>query len=157
MKNKEFKIGKKTEDNFKKLFLQTIDATKEEDIKEHWDVKVLLNDKEVKIDVKSIKKLNRYDVVYNENFHWVELKNVRGEDGWLYGDSDLIAFEIEEYFILVGRLKLKRFIEKKVKNKEITYSKTLYTKYQRKGRKDIIVLTKTIDLIMISYDIIKKF
>jgi hypothetical protein len=156
MKNKEFKIGKETEKNFKKLFLETIDATKEQDIKEHWDIKVLLDEKEVKIDVKSIKKLNRYDVVYNENFHWVELKNVNGDHGWLYGDSDLIAFEIEEYFILVGRLKLKKFIESKVKDQEITNSKTIYTKYQRKGRKDIIVLVKTIDLMILSYDIIKK-
>lgn len=156
MNNKEFKIGKKTEGDFKKLFLETIDATKEQDIKEHWDIKVLLDGKEVKIDVKSMKKINRNDTVFNENFHWVELKNVRGDDGWLYGDSDLIAFEIEEYFILVGTLRLKKFIEKKVKDKEITNTKTLYTKYQRKGREDVIVLAKTIDLIILSYDIIKK-
>ncbi len=161
--DKQIFDGDTSEKNFKKLFLTAIKATKDEDIKEHWDLKVPINNEYVKVDVKSIKRLNRYDILPNENIHWVELVNVRGDKGWLYGDSDIIAFETEDYFILVGTLKLRRFIEKKLgynpqKNHNIQTSKNkiIYEPYQRSGRKDIVLMVKTIDLMHIRYISIKK-
>jgi len=92
---KEFK---KVEDKFAEVIKQfgdTSKSTKEEDIHEHWDVKL-----DIKFDVKAIKKTNRYDNEPNENIHWVELKNVRGNKGWLYGDANYFAFETEDYWII---------------------------------------------------------
>lgn len=164
MKNeKEVNSGNKSELTFKKLFLTSIKATKEQDMKDHWDIMVNLDNKAVKIDVKSIKKENRNDILPNENYHWVEITNVNGDTGWLYGDSDLIAFEVEDYFVLVGTLKLRKFLERKmgyisseIENIEVVHNKSPYSFYQRKGRKDIVVRVKTIDLIYISYLMIKK-
>ena len=86
MNNKEFVIGKLKEDDFAKLFNDSIASTKDEDMYLHWDLKI-----EAKIDVKSLKKQSREDVMYNENFHWVETQNVRGDKGWLYGEADFFA------------------------------------------------------------------
>ena len=56
----------------------------------------------VKVDVKALKRTNRNDNDVDENIHWVEIRNVRGKKGWLYGDSGLIAFETKDYFVFVG-------------------------------------------------------
>ena len=120
-------------------------STDEEDMKEHWDLKL-----EIRYDVKAMKKVRRSDAFPNENIHWVELKNVNGELGWLYGDANKFSFETEDYWIEVDKIKLQDFIKSKCKNKERCNSPELYKLYQREGRKDMITLVKTIDLIFIS-------
>ena len=151
MNNKEFIIGKISENEFAKLFTNVTPSTKEHDMYEHWDLKVT-----TKIDVKSIKKENRYDIVYNENFHWVELKNVHGKLSWLYGEADFFSFETNDYWILVDKFKLQEFIKTKMIDKKLGKSKDPYELYQRDNRKDVIVKVKTIDLIYISTKLIKK-
>jgi hypothetical protein len=158
MMHKEFSEGKITEKQMAKLFLKATESSKEQDIKEHWDLEVLYKDDLKKIDVKGLKKQNRYDPFPNENFHWVELENVLGgkNSGWVYGKADYIAFETNDYWIMVDRLALVNFIEKKVVGKIIEKTKDPYTLYQRSGRKDVVVKVKTIDLIRICDDILNK-
>lgn len=151
MNNKEFIIGKLTEAEFANLFTNVTPSTKEQDMYEHWDLKLT-----TKIDVKAIKKENRYDTVYNENFHWVEIKNVHGKLSWLYGEADFFAFETEDYWILVDKLKLQEFMKIKMTGKKVGKVKDPYELYQRDGRKDVIVKVKTIDLIYLSTKQIKK-
>jgi len=151
MNNKEFIIGKLKEKDFANLFEDVSLPKKEEDIYEHWDLKI-----ETKIDVKSLKKESRGDLTYNENFHWVELKNVLGKLSWLYGKADYFAFETEDYWIMVDKLSLQEFIEQRCKGKSVGSSKDPYELYQRKNRKDVIVKVKTLDLIFISTKIISK-
>jgi hypothetical protein len=151
MNNKEFIIGKLSETEFSKLFTNVTPSTKEQDIYEHWDLKLTTN-----IDVKAIKKENRGDVVYNENFHWIELKNVRGKLGWLYGEADFFAFETNDYWVLVEKLKLQDFIKTKMVGKEVGKIKDPYELYQRDGQKDVIVKVKTIDLIYIAVKMLNK-
>jgi hypothetical protein len=152
MNNKEFIIGKLGEDEFAKLFTNVTSSTKEQDMYEHWDLKLT-----TKIDVKTIKKENRYDTVYNENFHWVEIKNVNGKLSWLYGEADYFAFETNDYWIVVDKLKLQEFIKTKMVGKLVGKSKDPYELYQRDNRKDVIVKVKTIDLIYIATKLIKKY
>jgi len=151
MKNKEFIIGKLSESDFAKLFTNVTPSDKEQDMYEHWDLEIL-----TKIDVKSIKKENRYDNVYNENFHWVELKNVHGKLSWLYGKADFFAFETNDYWIIVEKTRLQDFIKEKMAGKKVGKSKDPYELYQRDNRKDVIVKVKTIDLIYISTRLLKK-
>ena len=120
----------------------------EEDIHEHWDFCV-------KYDVKMIKRKKR-DQDYDENIHWVELKNVNGDKGWLYGEADYFSFEIIDYWIVVKREDLAEFIAEKCAQKQWSNSPSLYKLYQRNGRKDVITMVKTIDLMYISADIVKK-
>lgn len=155
---KEFSEGKITEKQMAKLFVKVVESSKEQDIKEHWDLEVSYKGAFKKIDVKGLKKQNRYDPFPNENFHWVELENVLGgkHSGWVYGKADYISFETTDYWIMVDRLVLVNFIEKKVVGKTIEKTKDPYTLYQRNGRKDVVVKVKTIDLIRICDDILNK-
>lgn len=149
--HKEFTTGKLTEESFAKLFDKTINATKDQDIHEHWDLKI-----ETKIDVKGMKRQDRFDDNASEIFHWVELKNVLGKLSWLYGDADYFAFETENYWIIVEKKSLQNFIEEKCKGKEVGKKKDPYELYQRDGRKDVVVKVKTIDLMYIATKVIKK-
>lgn len=151
MDNKEFAIGKLKEEEFAKLFTDVTPSLKEEDMYEHWDLKF-----DVKIDVKSIKKQSRSDITYNENFHWVEVKNVRGKLSWLYGKADYFAFECEEYWVIVEKDRLQVFMREKCKGKKVGKCKDPYELYQRDNRKDVVVKVKTIDLIYLSTKLIKK-
>ena len=162
-KEKQIADGKKAEKKLKELFTNTVKANKKQDIFEHWDLQVEINGEMVKVDVKALKRTNRNDTEVDENIHWVEIRNVRGNKGWLYGDSGLIAFETKDYFIFVGTLKLRRFLERKLKytpetidDIQVTNSKDLYMPYGRYGRKDIIVKVKTLDLMHIKYISIQK-
>jgi len=133
------------------MFSEFKQASKEEDMYEHWDIKMSL-----KVDVKAMKKIHRQDKSANENIHYVELKNVNGKKGWLYGDADYFAFETEDYFVMVSKVKLQEFIANKCKNKELCSYPQLYKLYSRDGRQDMVTLVKTIDLIYISDKIIDK-
>ena len=75
--------GKEIEKQFAKQFATTSFSNDNEDIHEHWDFKL-----ESKFDVKDVKKINRNDISTNEFYHIVEIKNVNGELGWLYGDAN---------------------------------------------------------------------
>lgn len=159
----QIKQGKEAEKNFLKIFPLIKKASKHEDIHGHWDVMVEIDGGSVKVDVKGIKNDDRFDPYPNENINWVEIQNADGNTGWLYGDSDVIAFETDEYFILVGTLKLRRFLEKKmgytqdtIKDIKPNHVKDPYVFFQRKDRKDILVKVKTIDLMHIKYRSIEK-
>jgi hypothetical protein len=134
-----------------KIFSKVEYSTKDQDIYEHWDVKM-----SIKVDVKAMKKINRSDEESNENIHYVELKNVHGNNGWLYGDADYFAFETEDYFVMVSKVKLQEFIANKCRNKQLCDSPELYKLYTRKDRMDVITLVKTIDLLYLSDKIVKK-
>lgn len=151
----EFFLGKKAEKEFAKFFSLFRFATSDQDINGHWDLEVDVGTK-FKIDVKSLKKENRYEPIPNENFHWVEVKNVRGRKGWLYGDADMFAFELEEYWVLVEKKPLQDFIASKCKGKKIGTSKGIYELYRRINRKDVVVKIKTVDLMYLSCSVFKK-
>ena len=126
-------------------------ASSDEDIFEHWDVKI-----DIKIDVKAMKKINREDLDPNENIHYVEIKNVHGNKGWLYGDADYFAFEMKDYYVMVSKIKLQAMIADKCKDKIKCAKPTLYQLYSREGRNDMMTLVKTVDLIFISDKMIEK-
>ena len=126
-------------------------SSTEQDINEHWDVKL-----DVKFDVKAVKKVNRSDGETDETIHWVELINVRGNKGWLYGEADYFAFELDDYWVIVGKQPLQTFIAKKCAKKETSERPELYKIYNRKDRLDAITLVKTIDLMYLAEQIIEK-
>lgn len=145
-----FEKGKKVEQEFAKQFSDVSFSSKHEDINEHWDVKV-----SHKYDVKGLKKRRRSDDSPDESVHWIEIKNVRGDKGWLYGEADYFAFELCEYWLIVDKLKLQEYIAENT-IKQYSIIPTLNKLYRRNGREDIITLVSTIDLIYVSDDLIKK-
>ena len=126
-------------------------ATKTQDMKEHWDYQITRNiplTGACLVDVKAAKRINRNNDKPDYDWTWVEIRNVRGDDGWLKGNADDIAFEQKDHFILVKRHELRKWCKKKIdlKTRVSTPEEAKYTLYTRKGRKDIISLINLNDL-----------
>jgi len=128
-------------------------STNQQDMTEHWDLKF---NKSHKVDVKALKKIRRADQYVQEDYHYIEIKNVVGKPGWCYGNEvEMFAFETLDYWILVNKLDLQKLVAEKVQK---IWSKVPvpYQMYRRNGRKDIITLVKTIDLLYICINKFKK-
>jgi len=152
MQNEMHKKGVEVENNFIELaekenyFCQK--STKKQDIEEHWDVQLIKNGKATYVDVKGQKKVNE------DGFTWIELQNVNGDIGWLYGSKlNAIVFEREDRFDFVDVHKLRELMEIKIENKnELIFvkpeniSEMKYKRYMRSGRKDIVILTPIKDI-----------
>ena len=123
-------------------------SSKGENIDEHWDFLIEKDKEAFKVEVKSKKRINRSDKDGQNALIWVELRNVRGQTGWLFGKADLIAFEKEKSFLLVKRLDLLAMVNKKVNlvAKVRDPKDALYKIYTRVGRKDKLTLLPTKDI-----------
>jgi hypothetical protein len=137
--------GEKAEDLFEKLAsdknLKVQKATAKQQLS-HIDF-ILTNAKNQSFffDVKARKKVSRSSDSYSDDLVWIEFKNVAGNQGWLYGASDYIAFEREHDFVIVPRNNLVSLCERLVSNTIVDKSKDcLYKKYSRKDRKDELSL-----------------
>jgi len=100
------------------------------------------------VDVKARKRKSRDSDEYDDEYTWIEFKNVQGKRGWLYGKADKIAFEVDEGFLMVDREELVRWCDKKVDFKKSVRSAyaAIYKVYTRKGREDLISRIKTEDI-----------
>jgi hypothetical protein len=153
--NSEFlKAGKVKEIDFAGHFSNVILSDNITDITKHIDLTI---DNKITVDVKGLKKIKRSDTHPTEFYHWVEIKNVKGEHGWVYGEADYFAFETHKYWVIVSRKDLQLFIEQNVKKVWVTsQDKALYCLYKRQGRKDVISLISTMDLFAISTEVVIK-
>ena len=147
--------GKIKENEFINLVIKPnqkiILPTKEQDINEHWDVSI--ND--IKFDIKALKKVKRSDADTNQEIHWVEIENVHGKKGWLYGSADYIAFETNKSWLIVKRENLVKLVDKNLKV-VITSEPEIYKMYSRYGRFDVLTIVPTDDLKKILTKEIKK-
>lgn len=107
-------------------------------------------DVKFKVDVKSMK---------DPNTIWIELKNVRGDDGWLHGDASHFAFERHNCFLVVSQSNLISLVDAKVDMKTIVdkADDCLYKLYTRSNRKDLLTKLRPTDLTLIPYFLITKF
>ncbi len=123
-------------------------STREQNIDEHWDYLIEKENQEFKVEVKAEKRIQRKDDDSQAHFTWVELRNVRGKVGWLFGKADLIAFEKEKTFFFVKRLDLLALVNRKVNlvAKVKSAKDALYKIYTREGRKDKLTLLPTSDI-----------
>ena len=135
-------------------------ATKREDTKKHIDFWWNSPKKcRLGIDAKGRKKTNRSDKTYNDDIQWIEMYNVNGEKGWVYGESDYIAFRTSTDIIFVSTKKLKEYGEKIIEGKDTLYGtknkpKECYKPYCRDGNKEVIFKCPTTDIIDLSSFII---
>lgn len=142
--------GKLKENEFAGLFDNVSFSNKNADITEHWDL--MING--YKVDVKGLKKINRSAAYTNEQFHFIELKNVNGKLGWVYGDADFFAFETNDYWVIVLKNDLQELIKNKVSKTQVfNVDECLYCFYSRSGRRDAMTMVKTIDLMAIATEI----
>lgn len=150
-KNKFDKDGKSAEEGFaaektfteiarsKGLIIQ--EATKEENMLEHIDYYLKGKDKTVSVDVKSRKRTSRKNKSFNDEWIWIEIKNVQGRNGWLYGKADFIAFETENEFLLCPRKSIINIVNSFVRFDLSMVDRAYQAKYriyQRHKRRDQI-------------------
>jgi len=145
--SKTIEVGWKAEESFKAtastLGFKVYRSPGILDTKEHWDLYM-----KMKIDVKAMKKINRYDKEVQDEWHWLELHSVReGNEGWIYGSkADAIAFETKGPWVIVTVNNLIRFIERYVKDEEVDKaSEAKYKIYSRNGI-DMVTLVETSEL-----------
>jgi hypothetical protein len=125
-------------------------ANRKQDMFEHWDYLIEKEGHSLKVEVKSAKKFGRGDAEVQYEEIWVELQNVRGNLGWLFGKADYVAFQLEDKFALIQRSKLEEVTLDKLIDKQVTSAAAaLYHKYTRRGRNDLVT--------RIRYDDIKEF
>tara|TARA_R110000823_G_scaffold21807_1_gene65759 strand:+ start:29 stop:511 length:483 start_codon:yes stop_codon:yes gene_type:complete len=132
-----FKQGNDAEKKFKDLMElrghTCIKSSRSDDINKHIDFYV----NEFSVDVKGNRHLETI---------WLELKNVRGNKGWLEGEADYIVFDVVELksFCFFNTEKLFNYVKD---IKEIAKDKKDYNKlYTRKERKDVLVKVRYNDI-----------
>lgn len=146
-----YEKGKSAEDIFsntcKKLGLKVEVANSYQEKVEHFDF-IITDKREWKVEVKAQKKTNRYDKNFNNDWIWVEFQGITGQEGWLYGSSDVIAFELSDHFLIVSTKMLRDFCEKNVdKSAFVSQAKDAkYKTYRREGRKDSVALIRLNDI-----------
>ena len=77
-------------------------ASVSSNIVDHIDMVLSGHGRKIAVDVKARKKKHRGGA-YDDSVIWVEFHNVRGNQGWVYGMADKIAFERAEDFLFVDR------------------------------------------------------
>ena len=134
--------GLQAEASFKQLLGDgVIKSSPIADRLDHWDFGV-------KFDVKKIRSTDEFG---ESNYHWIELMNINGNVGWLYGSADYFAFETKNYWIIVESSKLRTFIVKMVTVGDISPTKVPYRIYRRKDRLDKVVMVPTLDLCFLGF------
>lgn len=130
--------------------------TELQDIYEHWDIELLDTDLKGKYDVKALRKVNRHDSEVNPEIQWIELLNVNGNKGWLFGKADYIVFEHTNQWVIVKRTDLVKYIKSNTKNDICLYPE-VHKLYRRRNRDDLITLVPFSDLIQICYKTLPKY
>jgi len=154
----KFLKGKSIEQEFSDILIRegyiVEDATREEDMLLHVDIWATTKEgKRFGIDVKGIKFSNEDRII-------VELKNPVGNIGWLFGKQSFVAFETEDYFILVQRDKLCILTAKLLIDETFlveSYDRMpLYKKLNFKQNKSELVKLKLIDVLTIATKTFRK-
>lgn len=136
-------VGQQGEDRFvlacEALGYRCRKSSRQEDIELHIDYWITRPQGETSVDVKGQKQ--------NEEV-WVELKNVRGNAGWLYGHAGYIAFELASLggFAVVSRSQLAELIEMTLEEVFVPKEQAYLKCYQRDGRLDVITRIELSDL-----------
>lgn len=107
------------------------------------------------IDVKAQGRLHRSDSRTQGEERWLELNNVAGREGWLLAPKlDFLAFEREDDFVIVRRDDLRKLAKKLCKYNMVDSPRdALYNLYQRQGRKDLLTIIRTDDMLVLDHKV----
>jgi hypothetical protein len=90
--------------------LDAVPASARDNMAGHFDFVLIQHGKELRVDVKALKRTARDDVHDDLENIWVELHGVRhGQPGWVFGSADVLAFQRpDDRWWLVPRAPLAR-------------------------------------------------
>lgn len=159
---KSLVAGRVAEERFDFLIQEgggsTIPVTKDYNIYNHIDRVVWLEDCMFTVDIKACKAQRRGESPCQDEL-WIELYNVRGKPGWLFGKADAIAFELRMYeFLIVRRIQLEHIVRRLVDLSTLVDNPldAMYRTYQRKGRKDLLTKIRVEDVMQYKHMILGK-
>ena len=76
-------------------------------------------EKDIQLTLNQVKKISRVDKYVNLDEVWIEYNNTyNGKKGWIHGEADFIAFELNKTFLVVKLRELKKLCDKLI-NKNI--------------------------------------
>jgi len=166
--NGSAQMGADAEETFKSLISkyggECEKANFYQETREHWDFKVSQSELGApkRVDVKAMKKLTRTDMEPNDEIVWIEFKNVNGNDGWLYGKADYIAFQVKEGFLMINRKRLARkcerlvgFVKEQIHEGIAGNIKDFYRLISRRNRQDVITIIKKADLLKMKHTLLE--
>ena len=128
-----------------------VPATSDEDIYNHVDFWWVKPDgSRLGVDVKGMKKRSRNDLRPDNDITWLELQNVNGGPGWLYGSAKYIAFRRIGLTVFVDRAVLASYAERLIAGKQVVTIRPQvcgipYTR-SRWNRNDITVMVPLDDM-----------
>lgn len=129
-------------------------ATKYENMVLHYDFVVQKQNKCHRIEVKAIKSRRR-GLPPDPRVIFVELKDIHGNLGWLYGKADYIAFQQVDGFLIVPRLDLLKLTEALKPNMRVSLQSGVHhTLYSRPQRHDLLMVLDVDDVSDICVDLI---
>ena len=148
-----YKTGKKAELEFMKMMvynnLEYRPSNKYENCRLHFDFIMKIpsqKHKFAKVEVKAM-KARRRGLKPNPNLIYIELKNVDGNKGWIYGKSDYIAFEQKNTFLFVSTVELLNLVHAYESTMSTsTWSGETHTLYSRHNRDDLVMILHKNDL-----------
>lgn len=153
--------GKRAEDLFKDLLFWRLGKqpqlpSKQENMLWHIDWWVEGH----AYDVKSRKAIRR-GMLPQDNLHWIEYQNIRGDVGWLQGKSHTIAFELEFSWMLVNRERLLELVRERVDLDDVQTlegidNPDIWQVYHRKDQWDRITLAPLAEILTTEPVIWKK-
>lgn len=86
----------------------------------------------------------------NNKWVWVEIKNFKGDPGWLYGAADFIVFEFVDRYLFVPRKNLIDFVHSKINFSASIVANPWEAKYkifQRENNFDEITQVNSLELL----------
>lgn len=110
--------------------------------KEHWDIKLIFDKKETRIDVKAIKNCQQE----NDSYTIIEILDICAFEGWLHGMADYIAFQSGNSFVVVNRKELVKYHLENTKNEKVIFLKNAINKLYTRNSKDLISVVHFNDL-----------
>jgi len=124
--------------------LEVKNARRRENIHKHIDKYITQESETWSVDIKARKKTSRSDSSAQDDWIWIEFQNVKGNNGWLYGEADNIAFETQDSFVIVDRNSLVDYVENAVDMGKPVRKSFLakYKTYRRAGRNDLLTMVE---------------
>jgi hypothetical protein len=126
------------------------EANDRTDMYDHIDCFLSCNNMRFSIDYKSSKILLDEKTNPLNEWVWIEFKNVRGDDGWIYGKADYIVWVLKNQLWFVNRKNLLQFTLRKLKennNQHTDYKNDAnYKWYKRFNRNDLITKISLLDI-----------
>lgn len=152
-----WKGGQESEDLFGALLLEKYPEARRATLEEQYKGMDWICSKG-SIDVKTMKSLQRGSAK-QQDFIWIEFKNNAGEQGWIHGEMDWIAFEKEDRYVLCKRWDLCYIAERLCDLTSMVQNSqdALYKGYSRKNRKDLLSMIRASDLDRIPTQALKKW